>query len=37
MGILSIARIPVGRWLRWVGGLMVLLILAAMVFLGFAG
>lgn len=37
MGILSIARIPFGRWLRWVGGLMVLLILAAMVFLGFAG
>ena len=37
MGILSIARIPFGRWLRWVGGLMVLLVLAAMVFLGFAG
>lgn len=33
MGILSIARIPFGTWLRWVGWLMVWLIAAGMGFL----
>jgi uncharacterized ion transporter superfamily protein YfcC len=33
MGILSIAKIPFGTWLRWVGWLMVWLIGAGMVFL----
>jgi uncharacterized ion transporter superfamily protein YfcC len=33
MGVLSIAKIPFGRWLRWIMPLFVLLILASMVFL----
>jgi uncharacterized ion transporter superfamily protein YfcC len=33
MGILSIAGIPFGTWLRWVGWLMLWLVLAGMVFL----
>ena len=33
MGILSIAKIPFGKWLRWIMPLMVILIVAAMIFL----
>ena len=33
MGILSIAKIPFGKWLRWFMPLMVILIVAAMIFL----
>ncbi len=33
MGVLSIAKIPFGRWLRWIMPLFVVLILASMVFL----
>lgn len=37
MGILSIARIPFGKWLKFIWPLMVVLTLVAMVFLAFAG
>ena len=33
MGILSIAKIPFGQWLKWIWKLMVVLILLAMIFL----
>lgn len=33
MGVLSIAGIPFGTWLRWVGGLMAMLLLAGAIFL----
>ncbi len=37
MGILSIARIPFGKWLKFIWPLMVVLVLVAMVFLALAG
>jgi uncharacterized ion transporter superfamily protein YfcC len=37
MGILSIARIPFGKWLKFIWPLMLVLMLAAMLFLAFSG